>query len=95
MAIVRFDLWVAEPVTEILPGGEDMFELSEGCWSSSRRYILEQLRGPGVRLVRAGAYHAAHNLSMQEKIIGAGRELDQAVGRTEFLSRTSCRSIHS
>jgi hypothetical protein len=72
MPVVRFDLWDAEPVTEILQRGEDMFDLGKGCWPPSRRYILEQLRCPGVRLGRAGAHHAAHNLSMQEEIIGTG-----------------------
>jgi hypothetical protein len=43
----------------------------------------------------AGAHHAAHNLSMQEEIIGTGGELDQVVGHTGFISGTNWRSIHS
>jgi hypothetical protein len=94
MPVVGVDRWIAESNTEILQRGKDMFKLGEGCWSVSRRDILKQFRCPGVRLGGAVAHHTAYDLAVQEKVIGAGRQLNQVVRHSDLLSEVGWRSIY-
>jgi len=67
-----------------------VFNFLEWRWPLALRRILEQLSCPGgVLVTRASPDDASYEVAMQQKIIGTGCELDQAVSHMEFLSEAS------
>jgi hypothetical protein len=83
---ITLHLRIADPDTEFLQAWELMLNFLEGRRSLTLRQILEQFRcRGGIFAARAGADDAPHELTIQEEIIGAGCELDQAVGHGELL----------
>jgi hypothetical protein len=67
-----------------------MLKRSEGRWSLPLRQILKQLSRPiSILITCASPDDTAHDLIIQEEVIGARRELDQAVGHEDLLSDLS------
>lgn len=69
-----------------------MLNLSEGLRPPAPRQILQQLGDPGLGLARAIPDTDGNDGVMQEKVIGAGRQLDPTVGHGTLLSEASYRS---
>src|SRR4051794_9541919 len=71
-----------------------MLRIFERCRPLALRQILKQFRCPdGMGAALAGAHDTAHDLSIQQKIIGARGELNQAVGHERALSRLGQGSL--
>ena len=95
MAVVGLHRRETEPGTQLIQGREVVLDVPERNRSLAPRQILQQFGRPDVRLARAVSHDAGNNGVVLEEIIGAGRELDQAVGHSGFLSEIRWRSTHS
>ena len=95
MPIVGFHLRIAEPPAQRLQALEVVLNLEEGCRPFALRQVLKQLGVPRRALLGLDPNDAPDELIIQQEIIGARRELNQAVGHSDILSGASCRSTLS
>jgi hypothetical protein len=95
MAVVGLHRRVTEPGTQLVQRREVVLDVPEGSGSLAPRQILQQLGRPGVRLSRAVPDNAGDDGVVQEQIVGAGRQLKQAVRYRACFPERSCSSIHS
>lgn len=95
MGVVEFDRRIAKPGTKLLQVWKLVLSILEGRWSTALRQILEQFGVPSRSLLSLRPDDTGHDLSIQEEVIGARRELNEAIGHEQVLSAWSCRStIH-
>ena len=93
---VALEAWIAEPGAQVLQRRKRMLDLDERRRSLALRQILKQFGRPGrIGAAVSGSDNAAHDLAVEEEIIGARRELDEAIGHDEPLADVAWSSIHA
>ena len=93
---VALEAWIAEPGAHVLKRGKRMLDLNERRRSLALRQIFKQFGHPGcIGAAVSGSDNAAHDLAVEEEIIGARRELDEAIGHDEALADLAWSSIHA
>ena len=87
---------MAEPGAQVLQRRKRVLDLDERRRSLALRPIFKQFGRPDrVGAAVSGSDNAAHDLAVEEEIIGARRELDEAIGHDGPLADLAWSSIHA
>ena len=78
---------MAEPGAQVLQRRKRVLDLDERRRSLALRPIFKQFGRPGrIGAAVSGSDNAAHGLAVEKEIMGARRELDEAVGHHMLLA---------